>query len=138
LFLGIFIHNVPEGLAMGIGAVTNFKLSIAIALSLTIHDIPEGICTSAPFYKLTKKRRKSFLISISTIIPTLIGILAAHYLFQYIPLQLVGAAIAATAGLMVYISGDELIPSSCCKLTGHSTIFSLMLGIVLVMLMGIL
>lgn len=139
LLLGIFLHNFPEGIAMGIGAVTEFKLSFIIALAIAIHDIPEGICTSAPYYYVTRKRLKSFLISASTAIPTIIGFLFAYYLFQNIPLQIVGIIIAATAGLMIYISSDELIPTACCKdnkVWGHSTIFSLIAGVLLVIILS--
>jgi len=135
LLLGIAMHNLPEGMAIAIGTVSSFKATLAIALAIAIHDIPEGICTSAPYYSYSKKKLKSFLLSASTAIPTLIGFILAYYLFRSIPLQFVGLIIGATAGLMVYISSDELIPSSCSKITNHSTIFSLILGIVLVMLL---
>lgn len=138
LFLGIFMHNFPEGMAIAVGLTSNLKMSMIVALAIMIHDIPEGICTAAPYYYCTKKRLKSFLISASTAIPTIIGLLAFYYFSKYIPLWGVGFLIAATAGLMIYISGDELIPSSCCKLTSHSTIFSLMGGVVLVLLLEML
>lgn len=136
LIIGIFLHNFPEGMAMGIGSVSGFSVSLAIALALAIHDVPEGICTSAPFYYITKKRLKSFVVSFSTAIPTVAGFLFAYFIFPEIPLVLVGFLIAATAGLMVYISSDELIPTSCCRATGHSTIFSLILGVLSVILLG--
>lgn len=135
LLLGIAMHNLPEGMAIAIGAVTNFRLTFAIALAIAIHDIPEGICTSAPYYYYSKKKLKSFLLSASTLIPTLIGFVLSYYLFKNIPLQFVGLIIGATAGLMIYISSDELIPSSCSKLTNHSTIFSLIAGVILVILL---
>lgn len=139
LLIGIFLHNFPEGMAIGIGSVTEFKLSLAIALAIAIHDIPEGICTSAPYYYVTKKKLRSFLLSSSTAIPTVIGFLFAHFLFQNIPLQVVGVIIAATAGLMIYISADELIPTSCSKENkdwDHSIIFSLITGVLSVILLG--
>jgi zinc transporter, ZIP family len=140
LLLGIFMHNFPEGMAIGIGAVGGFGLSITIALAIALHDIPEGICTSSPYYHVTGKRLKSFLLSTSTAIPTIVGYLVATVLFQSIPLQIVGAIIAATAGIMIYISGDELIPVSCNGTNGfsHSTIFSLMLGVLLVIILGLI
>lgn len=138
LFLGIFLHNFPEGMAIAVGLTSNLKLSMIIALAIMIHDIPEGICTSAPYYYCTKKRLKSFLISASTAVPTVIGFFAMYYLYQYISMQWVGLFIAATAGLMIYISSDELIPSSCSKLTKHSTIFSLIAGVLLVILLRLL
>jgi ZIP family zinc transporter len=135
LLLGIAMHNLPEGMAIAIGTVSSFKTTFAIALAIAIHDIPEGICTSAPYYYYSRKKLKSFLLSASTAIPTLIGFILSYYLFKNIPLQFVGLIIGATAGLMIYISSDELIPSSCSKITNHSTIFSLILGIILVMLL---
>ncbi len=141
LLIGIFLHNFPEGMAIGIGSVAGFKLSIAIALAIAVHDIPEAICTSAPYYYITKKRLKSFLVSASTAIPTIIGFVFSYFLFQNIPLQIVSLIIAATAGLMIYISADELIPVSCNKDDknwSHGTIFALILGVLFVMLLRLL
>lgn len=141
VLLGIFLHNFPEGMAIGIGAVTGVKISIIIALAIAIHDIPEAICTSAPYYYITKKRLKSFLVSASTSIPTIIGFVFAYFIFQNIPLQVVSLIIAATAGLMIYISADELIPVSCNKDDknwSHGTIFALILGVLFVLLLGLL
>jgi len=132
------MHNFPEGMAMGIGSVGGFGLSLSIALSLAIHHVPESICTSAPFYYITKKRLKSFLVSFATTIPTVSGFLFAYYIFPGIPLATVGFLVAATAGLMIYISIDELIPTSCCKAAGHGAIFSLILGVLSVVLLGMI
>ena len=127
LLIGIFLHNFPEGMAIAIGTVVEPSTALAIALAIAIHNIPEGICTSAPYYHCTKKRLKSFLISSSTAIPIIVGFVFARYLFLNIPLSIVGIITAATAGLMIYISGDELIPTSCNKGNkewSHLTIFS--------------
>jgi len=138
LIFGIFLHNIPEGMAMAIGAVSDIKVSIIIALAIAVHNIPEGICTSAPYYKVTGKRLKSFLVSSSTAIPLLIGFVIAYFVFQHIPTNIIGFIVGATAGLMIYIVADELIPTSCCKLTNHTTIFSLILGVLFVILLGLL
>lgn len=141
LIFGIFLHNFPEGMAIAIGTVTNFKTTLSIALAIAIHNIPEGICTSAPYYYCTKKKLKSFLISSSTAIPLVLGFFAAKTLFKNIPLNMVGLIIAATAGLMIYISADELIPVSCtkdCHKYSHSSIFSFILGVIFVILLGMI
>jgi ZIP family zinc transporter len=138
LLIGIFLHNFPEGMAIAIGSVSEIKFSLIIALAIAIHDIPEGICTSAPYFHVTGKRLKSFLVSSSTAIPTLLGFLIAHQLYQHISNNYIGFIIGATAGLMIYITSDELIPASCCKTTSHKTIFSLILGILFVILLGLL
>lgn len=135
LIIGIFLHNFPEGMAIAIGTVSDTKLSLTIALAIAIHNIPEGICTSAPYYLCTNKRLKSFLVSSSTALPILFGFLFATKLYQHISHELVGLIIGATAGLMIYICADELIPSSCNKTTNHSTIFSLIFGAIFVVLL---
>ena len=139
LLLGIFMHNFPEGMAMATGTVTNFNVTLSISIAIAVHNIPEGICTSAPYYYFTKKKLKSFLISSSTAIPLIIGFLIAYILFKNIPVEIVGIVIAATAGLMIYISADELIPmahSQARKLWSHSTIFSLIAGVLFVIILG--
>jgi ZIP family zinc transporter len=139
LLLGIFMHNFPEGMAIATGTVTNFNITLSISIAISIHNIPEGICTSAPYYYLTKKKLKSFLISSSTSIPLIIGFFIAFILFKNIPLEIVGIVIAATAGLMIYISADELIlmaHSQERKLWSHVPIFSLIAGVLFVIILG--
>ncbi|HUT72998.1 MAG TPA: hypothetical protein VMW89_20195 [Desulfatiglandales bacterium] len=96
-----------------------------------------GICTSGPCYHTTGARLRSFIVSSSTAGPILIGYLLARYLFMNIPPQVVGFIIGSTAGLMIYITADELIPNSCAG-TNHQTIFSLIIGIIFVTLLGII
>jgi ZIP family zinc transporter len=134
LILGIFLHNFPEGMAIATGSVTETKVSITLALAIAIHNVPEGICTSSPYFHSTGKRMQAFLLSSATAIPILLGYITARYIFQQVPPQIVGLLISATAGLMIYITVDELIPNSCIG-TNHKTIFSLILGIILVILL---
>ncbi len=137
LILGMFLHNFPEGMAVAIGTVTEIKVSFAIALAIAIHNVPEGICTSAPYFHTTGKRLKSFLVSSSTALPIVIGYILARFIFQNIQPPVVGFILGATAGLMIYITADELIPNGCAG-SNHQTIFSLMTGIAFVILLGLI
>jgi ZIP family zinc transporter len=134
LIIGIFLHNFPEGIAIASGSVSDLGTSIIIALAIAIHNIPEGICTSASYYHASGKRTEAFLLSSSTAIPIIIGFFLAWAVFESIPEQVVGFIVAATAGLMIYITVDELIPNSCAG-ENHQTIFSFMAGVILVMLL---
>jgi len=139
LIVGIFIHNFPEGMTIAVGAAIDVRLAMVIAIAIAVHNIPEGICTSAPYYYCTKKRLKSFLISSSTAIPIVLGFFVASFLFRIISESLIGIIVAITAGVMIYISGDELIPTSCVKngkRWGHTKIFSLIVGVVFVVLLS--
>jgi ZIP family zinc transporter len=134
LIMGIFLHNFPEGMAIAVGGVRDVEVSLVIALAIAIHNVPEGICTSAPYFHATGARLKAFLLSSSTSVPIIAGYLTARYLFQNIDPQVIAFIIGATAGLMIYITTDELIPNSCAG-ENHQTIFSLMTGIIFVLLL---
>ena len=138
LIIGIFLHNIPEGMAIAIGTSSDIKFGLVIALAIAVHNIPEGICTSAPYYHSSKKRLKSFLLSSSTAIPILIGFSIAAVLYEYISDSVIGLIIGATAGLMIYITSDEIIPVSCSESTDHKAIFSLILGILFVIILSLL
>jgi len=136
LVLGIFLHNIPEGMAIALGEVSKEVSIYAIAFAIAIHNIPEGICTSAPYFYDTKNRLRAFLVSSSTAIPIVIGFIVAAILYNYISYTAIGLIVGATAGLMIYITSDEIIPTSCRKITDHTTIFSLIAGILFVILLG--
>ena len=129
LVLGMFIHHLPEGMSMAVGSVSNFQFSLTIALAIAIHDIPEGITTASTYYHCTQNKLKSFLVSSVTTIPTLVGFAIATVLYKSISNDVIGLIISGTAGLMIYICGDELIPASACNSNDHSTIFSLIAGV---------
>ena len=135
LILGIFLHNIPEGMAIALGDFSETVSVYAIAFAIAIHNIPEGICTSAPYYHSTKKRLRAFLLSSSTAIPIVVGFSIAAILYNYISLSTIGLIVGATAGLMIYITSDEIIPTSCRKITDHTTIFSLIIGILFVVIL---
>jgi len=86
---------------------------------------------------VTGERMKSFLVSSSTAVPIVAGYLLARHLFQFIHPQVIGWIIGATAGLMIYITVDELIPTSFSN-SDHKNIFSLIAGMALVILLGMI
>jgi zinc transporter, ZIP family len=110
LFLGISIHNFPEGAAIGIGALANFNFSLVIALAIALHDIPEAICISAPYYFATGKKLKAFFITTLTAIPTVLGFLFSYFFLGDLSSAWLGGFISFTAGIMIYISFFEIIP----------------------------
>jgi ZIP family zinc transporter len=136
LILGIFLHNFPEGMAVALWKVSGVKVGLIVALAIAIHNIPEGICTSAPYFYCTKKRLRSFLLSSSTAIPILVGYLVAVFLYEQITSSATGFIVGATAGFMIYITGDKILPTSFGKNPEHSTIFSFIIGILFVIVLG--
>jgi ZIP family zinc transporter len=134
----LFIHNLPEGMVIALGAIANSALGIIIAIAITIQKIPEGICTAAPTYFCNKNKLKSFLIACSTLIPLLVGFGITYFLYQILPPTIIGLIIGITAGFMIYISTDELIPASSKIVTNQFTIISLIIGILFVILLNAL
>jgi len=137
LILAIFLHNFPEGMAIAVGAATNIGDSLVIAVAIAIHNIPEGICTSAPHYYAYGSRLKSFAMSSASALPIVAGYIGARYLFTQISPQAMSVLIGATAGLMIYISVDELMPAAQNN-RGGQTIFFFMFGIVAIMLLELI
>jgi len=111
--LAIGIHNFPEGLATFMGALTDPTLGISIAVAIAIHNIPEGIAVSAPIYYATKSRKKAFWFSFLSGVAEPVGALIGYFLLRSIFNDVTfGLIFAVVAGIMVYISLDELLPTA--------------------------
>jgi ZIP family zinc transporter len=111
--LAIAIHNFPEGLATFMAALTDPGLGVSIAIAIAIHNIPEGVAVSAPIYFATKSKRKAFWFSLLSGLSEPIGALIGFFLLrQWFNDVTFGVVFAAVAGIMVYISLDELLPTA--------------------------
>jgi zinc transporter, ZIP family len=129
--IAIAIHNFPEGLATFAAAVQDPKLGIPIAVAVAIHNIPEGIAVSIPLYYATGNRKKafsySFLSGLSEPLGALVGFVLLYKFFNGITL---GIIFAVVAGIMVYISLDELLPASEKYGEHHLSIYGLIAGMI--------
>ena len=111
--LVIGIHNFPEGIATFMSAIDNPTLGIAIAAAIAIHNIPEGIAVSVPIYQATGNRSKALVYSLVSGLAEPAGALVgALFLLPFWTPMLNGYILAAVAGIMVYISFDELLPGA--------------------------
>jgi ZIP family zinc transporter len=110
--LGIAIHNFPEGLVTFSSAVTgDVALGLAVAIAIAIHNIPEGIAVSVPIFYATGSRRRAFLTSFSSGLAEPVGALIGYaILLPFLTPTLLSTLLAFVAGIMVYISLDELLP----------------------------
>jgi len=111
--LAIGLHNFPEGIATFIGALNDPAMGISIAIAIAIHNIPEGIAVSVPVYFATRNRKKafwlSFLSGLAEPLGALIGFLVLRH---FINDSFLGFIFAGVAGIMVFISLDELLPTA--------------------------
>lgn len=134
--LAIAIHNFPEGLATFLAALQDPGLGVAIAVAIALHNIPEGISVSVPVYYATGSRRKAFTYSFLSGLAEPVGAAVAFVVIRYIignktgviPPQVMGLLFGGVAGVMVYISLDELLPTSRAYGRGHDSLFGLFSG----------
>lgn len=111
--LAIGIHNFPEGLATFMSGLTNPTLGISIAMAIAIHNIPEGLAVSAPIFYATKSRKKAFVFSFLSGLAEPVGALIGFFILGSIFNETTfGVIFAGVAGIMVYISLDELLPTA--------------------------
>lgn len=111
--LAIAIHNFPEGLATFMATLQNPSLGFAIAIAIAIHNIPEGIAVAVPIFYSTKSKSKAFWLSTLSGFSELIGATIGYLLIRpFVNEMIFGTVFAAVAGIMVYISLDELLPTA--------------------------
>ena len=127
--LAIAIHNFPEGLATFISAIKDTKLGIAIAVAIAIHNIPEGIAVSIPIFYATGSRKKAFIYSFLSGLAEPVGALIGYAIFFSFFNDIVfGILFAAVAGIMVFISLDELLPTAGEYGEHHLSAYGLVAG----------
>lgn len=111
--LAIAIHNFPEGLATFMSALDDPALGISIAVAIAIHNIPEGIAVSVPIYYATQNRKKAFWLSFLSGLSEPVGALLGYFILRhFFNESTFGLIFAGVAGIMVYISLDELLPTA--------------------------
>lgn len=133
--LAIGIHNFPEGLATFIGAMNDPAIGTSIAIAIAIHNIPEGIAISVPIYYATGSKRKAFRLSFLSGLAEPIGALVGFFiLMPFMNDALFGIIFASVAGIMVYISLDELLPTAEKYGEHHIAIYGLISGMIVMAL----
>ncbi|RXK12753.1 zinc transporter ZupT [Halarcobacter mediterraneus] len=127
--LAIGIHNFPEGFATFISALDSLTLGATIALAIAIHNIPEGMAVSLPIYHATGERKKAFWYATLSGFAEPVGAILGYFLL--LPLMgdaTLGITFAIVAGIMIYISFDELLPAARVYGNAHTTIAGLVFG----------
>jgi ZIP family zinc transporter len=130
--VGIGIHNLPEGMATFAGALKSRGLGLAIGGAVALHNIPEGLAVAVPVFCATGSRRRSMLWAFLSGVSELVGaLLAAAVLMPFLTPSFLAIVLSAVAGLMVFISFDELIPGSYSYGHEHASVIGLIAGMAL-------
>ncbi|GED64953.1 MULTISPECIES: zinc transporter ZupT [Lysinibacillus] len=127
--LAIGIHNFPEGIATFMSAINDPNVGIAIAIAVAIHNIPEGIAVSVPIFFATGNRRKAFKLSFLSGLAEPVGAIVAFLLLMpFLTDVMFGIIFAGVAGIMVFISLDELLPAAQRYDETHLSMYGLVAG----------
>ncbi|MDR0645886.1 MAG: zinc transporter ZupT [Elusimicrobiota bacterium] len=127
--LAMAVHNFPEGLATFMSALESPALGISICAAIGIHNVPEGMAVAMPIYSATNSRKKalwySALSGMAEPLGAAIGFLFLRNIYDSLT---AGIVFAAVAGIMIYISFDELLPTANEYGDGHKEILGVLVG----------
>ncbi len=130
--VALTVHNFPEGLSVFVAGADSLSLGLAIAVAIALHNIPEGIAVALPIYSATGSRSKAILWSFVSGMAEPLGAVVGFFALKYIlPDYALGGLLALTAGIMVFLSIDELLPASKEYEDAHESIIGVVCGMLL-------
>jgi ZIP family zinc transporter len=131
--IALAIHNFPEGLSVFFSTLEDTRLGIALGIAIMLHNIPEGISVALPIFHTTGSRKKAFWIATFSGLVEPLGAICAYFiLMPILSPALIGACMAATAGIMVFIALDELLPMAKQYDDQHTAIVGVFLGMLII------
>ncbi len=126
---GIAIHNFPEGMGVLFTSMHDLTIGIPLAVAIALHNIPEGIAVSMPIYYATKNRTKAFFYSFLSGVTEPIGAIFGYLIIRpFLTESVLMGTLSVVAGIMVFISFDELLPVSFSRGEEHIAILGLFIG----------
>ncbi|MFW5787947.1 MAG: ZIP family metal transporter [Halanaerobiales bacterium] len=128
LSIGIALHNIPEGIAIGASFISSRSAGMALAVLIALHNLPEGMAVATALGLAKLKNSSILIITLLTGVPMGIGAFIGGF-FGGISSWFLSVALGFAGGAMLYIVYDELIPDSHRKTTGHTAIAGIVAGV---------
>ena len=123
------LHNVPEGFATFVAALQAPEVAIPVVAAIALHNIPEGLAVAVPVRRATGSRSKAFWLATMTGLAEPVGAVIGYLLLAPVLTgDAMGAILAGVAGVMVFVSLDELLPAAEETGEHHTVIYSLIAG----------
>jgi len=138
ILIGITLHNIPEGVVVSVGYSHLPQLGTLIAVAVFFHNIPEGIATAVPLSSAGMKKRDVVLVTFVSGLAEPLGALLGGIFLINASEEVIGLALAFAAGVMTYVTADELIPIAHEYGHKHAVSIGILLGIIFMMFLNIL
>ena len=130
--IGIAIHNLPEGLAVFVSSIGDLSLGISLAFAIALHNIPEGIAIAMPVYYATKSKAKALWFSLIAGFAEPIGaLIGLAILLPILNTNVLSYSLAFVAGIMVFLSFDELLPLTFSEEKSHLAMIGVLVGMII-------
>lgn len=125
----IGVHNFPEGMATFFASLESPSVGVAIAIAIALHNIPEGISVSVPIYYATGSRKKALVFSMLSGLCEPVGAILGYLVLRpFFTPEVKATLFAAVAGIMVFVSLDELLPAAREYGRGHESVYGVLTG----------
>lgn len=133
--LAITAHNIPEGMATFFATLEDPAVGASLAIAIAVHNIPEGVSIAIPVYYATGDRKLTLLACLGSAMAEPLGaILGYVVLAPYLTPDIFGIVFGLIAGVMVFLSLDELLPSAKRYSTGHDAVYGMVIGMMAIAL----
>ena len=127
--IAIAVHNFPEGIATFVSSLNGLSVALPVLLAIALHNIPEGISVSVPIYYATGSKTKAVLLSFASGLAEPLGAVISYLiLMPFLNDTVYGVIFALVAGIMVFISIDELLPAAREYGGDHLSIYGMVSG----------
>jgi len=139
--IGMSIHNFPEGIVVSAGYGHAPELGILVALMICFHNIPEGIATVAPLIQAGVAKMRALGIATLGGLMEPVGALMGAVIISFFGVDIIGWSLGFAAGVMTYVTIDELIPIAhqyCTLDHKHMVSTGLLIGMMFAMVVGLL
>lgn len=136
--IAIAIHNLPEGIAAGVGfGSENISEAILIAGGIALQNIPEGMVIIAPMLAAGITPRKTFICALATGLVEVVGTLLGYFAVS-IASAILPFALAFAGGTMIYVVSDEMIPETHAHGSERGATYALLVGFCVMLISDIL
>lgn len=112
IFIGVALDSFTDGLMIGTGSLINIQLGLFLALGVVLADIPEGFANIAAFKEKNLNRKIRIILNLLASLPVIGGALLGYFLISGEPIIIKYAVLAFTAGVLLTVTAEEIIPES--------------------------